>query len=789
MIRSYLKIALRNLLRYKWYSLLSISGLAIGLACGILVALYAQLELSFDQYHAKKDRLYRLAMYVRNSGYPGGGIAKINGPWGPAAKEMFPEIEEVVRFVHYGPVLVASGESRFTETGGLYADQPVFSVFTWNLLSGDPATALKEPNTIVLTKELAEKYFGSSDPLGRTLTLDNTHVVKVTGVMENLPLNSHFTFTFLVSMPSLTNPAKESWTQWNQFYTYLLLRDRAQTGVIEEKLPAMLKTHMGAIADPYKPFLQPITDIHLHSNLFREMQPNSNVSTFVIMIANGLFLVLIGCINFVNLSTARASKRSKEVGVRKVTGADRMMLTQQFIGESLLVTVIAVCIAMMLAELAIPFFNAMADRSMSFGSANWRFYVSVALLTAIVGIGAGSYPAFLLSGFRPVDVLRGHRSGSSGAKLRKILVVLQFAFSAFFLIATGIVYDQLEFIRNKNPGFNQEQLVTIRFGNGALSASLETIKAELLKDPNVMDVSASSGQPSAGDFGIPVEIEGVPANQVPPIRILGVDQDFIRTFQMEIVQGRSFAKEFATDSSSYIINEEAARELGWSDATLHRVAMPAIGRPLSRIIGVVKDFHFRSLHEQIGPILLLIPPREWFALITVRLKPGHIDEALTTLERKWSQFDPHQPFIYTFFDDQFASLHAADRRDGQVLAFFSGLAIVIACLGLFGLAAFSAEQRTKEIGVRKVLGASVTRIAGMLSKESLTLVVVANVLAWPIAYLVMSRWLQGFAYRVELRWWTFFLSGNLVLIIAVLTVIWQAWRAAMANPVEALRYE
>jgi putative ABC transport system permease protein len=786
MFSNSIRIAFRSLLRHKGYSLLNIGGLAVGLTCGILVTLYVLFELSFDQYHANKDRIFRIATQVQGSTY--GSIAKVNGPWGVAAKQEIPEIQEVVRFVKYGSVLVSHAEKRFIETDGLFVDPQVFSVFSWKLLSGDPATALKEPNSVVLTRELAQKYFGSTDAVGKVVTLDNMQAMKVTGVMENVPLNSHFTFTFLVSMSSLTNPDRDSWVRWNQFYTYLLLTSASDAPAVQSKLPGVLKEHMGAQADAYAPFLQPLTSIHLHSNLFREMEPNSNVTTVILMAMIGAFLLLIGCINFVNLTTARAAKRGKEVGIRKVAGANRLTLMRHFIGESLILTLIAVTIALMLAEVVLPLFNELARVKLSLGAGGWEFALAVALLALLVGVGAGWFPALMLSRFRPVEVLKGAWKVTTGARLRKALVILQFAISAFFFVAAGVVRNQLEFIKNTNPGFNEEQLVTIELRNSDLVAKSATMKNELLSDPNIVSVSSSAGQPGF-DFGIPVQIEGVPADQVPPLRVLGVDQDFIHTYQMEMAQGRDFSQKLATDTLAYIINEEAARELGWADPLSHRIGMPVIGRPLAPVIGVVKDFYFRSMHEKIGPILLFISPPSWNSFLTVRLKSSHIDDGLRGLKTTWSKFNAQQPFTYTFFDEQFARLHSTERRTSQILDFFAGLAILLACLGLFGLAAFGAEQRTKEIGVRKVLGASVPSILGLLTREYVLLVVLANVLAWPIAYFAMTQWLQGFAYRIDIGFATFLFAGGIALLIALLTVSFHAIKAATANPVESLRYE
>jgi putative ABC transport system permease protein len=789
MLKNYLKIALRSLRRHKIISFINVIGLAVGIACSALILLYVRHELSFDQYHQNKEQIYRLVSKVQGASYE--AVAKVPGPWSVAAQKDFPEIEKVARFVFFNETLVSRSEKRFYESGGFFADSTTFEVFSFSLLQGNPETALKQPNAIVVTKTFAEKYFGEENALGQTLTFDNQNQYQVTGVMANVPANSHFTFDFLVPMATYASPRRDNW-QWLQFYTYVLLKAGASPQAVAEKFPALLRQNLEAnLAAPYAPYLQPLTDIHLRSHLFREMQPNSDVAYIYIFSAVAGFILLIACINFMNLTTARAATRAKEVGVRKVTGADRLQLVKQFLGEALLISFLALLLALVCIDALLPVFNSLTNRVLTINYfADITLSLSLIGITLVVGLISGSYPAFVLSNFKPVNALKGKLPGSSRTWLRKGLVVFQFAISAFLIIATGIVYNQLDYIQNKKLGFNEEQLVIIPIRDNVVREKYETVKQVLAQHPNVVSVSVSANLPGGSDYGIPYVPEGFPQDKIPPARILVVDQDFVQTFQMELAAGRSFSKEHPTDATAaFMINEEAAKQLGWSDPLGKLIAMPNIQRANSPVIGVLKDFHFRSLHEKIGPLLLFIATPDWYSLFSVRVRPENISETLTFLEKKWAEFDSSHPFTYTFFDAQFGQLHQAEQQMGRLLSYVAILAILIACLGLFGLSAFTAEQRTKEIGVRKVLGASVGNVMLLLSKDFTKLVLLGFIAAAPLAYYAMNQWLQEFAYRTEIGSGVFILSALLALLIAWVTVSYQSIRAALANPVESLRYE
>ena len=789
MLKNYITIALRNLRRHRAFSLINVAGLAVGMACALLIFLYVQDELSYDQHHANKDRLYRLITGRQGASFD--GIAKVSGPWGVAARDALPEVEQVTRFRFFGQTLVSRGDARFYESNAFYTDPSVFDVFSFPLRQGDPETALAEPNAVVLTQSIAKKYFGDENPLGQTLTFDGQADFTVTGVMDDVPTNSHFTFPFLVSMASETDSLQYDWVR-TQFYTYLLLGENTAPETVVEKFPAVLASHVGEeAAAPFAPRLQKITDIHLHSNLFREMQPNANVAYVYIFSAIALFILLIACINFMNLSTARSAQRAREVGVRKASGARRGALIGQFLGESMLMSGIALVLALALVSLLLPAFNTLTGKALTMDLlANTGFLFGVIGVAVFVGVVSGSYPAFVLSSFTPVTVLKGHAQGGGHATLRKGLVVFQFAISAFLIIAAGVVKNQLTFIQSKNLGFNQEQIVTIPIREQPMRQQYETFKQELLKHPGVVSVTASANLPGGSDFGIPIVPEGVVPDDIPPSRILAVDHDFLTTFEMELATGPGFTTERAGDAvSAFLLNEEAARALGWDDPLSKRIGMPVVGVEMSPVVGVVKDFHFRSMHEEIGPLVFFIPTPNWFSVFSVRVRPDNLDETLALMEQTWTTFEPTHPFTYSFLDQQFAQLHQAEAQVSKLLTYATALAIFIACLGLFGLAAFTAEQRTKEIGIRKVLGASVAGIVLLLSKDFARLVALAFVVAAPVAYFAMTRWLDDFAYRADLSWQVFFLAAALALAVALLTVSYQAVRAAVSDPVKALRYE
>lgn len=788
MFQNYFKIAVRVLRRNKGITFINIAGLAVGMLCAAFILLYVRHEWSYDQYHLNKNNIYRLITGVEGASYQ--AIAKVPGAWGITADQDLPEVRSMARFVFLNESLVRRGEKRFYETGGFYADSTVFQIFSFPLLEGNAKTALTRPNTIAVTKDFAQKYFGEEEALGQTLTFDNQNEYEITAILSNVPTNSHFTFDFLVSMATYTNPRRDDW-QWNQYYTYLLLDDNASPEYIATKFSAMLRTHIEEkLAADYTPSLQPLTDIHLHSNLFREIQANSDITSVYLISVVGFFVLLIACVNFMNLTTARATTRAKEVGIRKVSGAGRAHLIKQFLSESALTSIASAIIAVASIELLLPVFNLLIGRQLTFNYFDEKiFLLGFFGLATFVGVVSGWYPAFVLSSFNPSKTLKGKSGGAYGVWLRKSLVVVQFTISAVLMIATSVIYNQLEFIQNKKLGFNEEQLVVIPIRDNVMRGKSESIKRELLNNSNVVSVTVSGNLPGGGDWGIPYEPEGIAQDRVPPMRELVVDYDFVKTFEMEMAAGRTFSHEFSTDASAYIINEEAARQLGWNDPIGKMISMPNIKREKAPVIGVLKDFHFRSMREKISPIMLFIPPQSWFNILTVRIRPQNISQTLAFLESTWNQFDPNHPFAYTFFDEDFARLHHAEGQMARLLGYVAGLAIFIACMGLFGLSAFTAEQRTKEIGIRKILGASTGSIVTLLSRDFTSLAFAGFLVSVPLAYFAMNRYLENFAYRVEIGAGVFIAAGVVAVIIAWLTVSFQSIKAASANPVNALKYE
>ncbi len=789
MFQSYLKVAFRNLIKNKGYTLINITGIAVGFACCLLIGLYVQSELSFDKYHEHHPNLFRLANHVEGGSYAN-GIAKVSDPWGPEAKKTIPEVEEMCRFVFYGQALVKYEDELNYEGGGLYADPSVFKMFSWNLLEGDPETALSEPNSIVLTKRLADKYFQNENPIGKTLNFDNQIDRKVTAVLEDVPLNSHFRFRYLAPLEDHTHPDRGKWSHWNQFYTYLQLEERADIKMVETKLDAMLAQHLEEdLSDAWTPFLQPITDIHLTSNLHREMAANSDINYIYIFSLIALFILIIACTNIVNLSTARATHRAKEVGVRKVTGASKGILIRQFIGESMLVCVFAAVLAIMLAELMLKPMNAILGSQLDLNlMENMELTAGLVIVTFLTSLISGGYPAFILSNFRPANVLKGNLNFTGNSGLRRGLVIFQFAIATFLIIGTLVVNNQLHYIQNKNLGFNKDQIINVPMQAATTNQKAATIKDKLLKIPGVLKVSTSANRPGGSDYGVPAKAVGVPDDQQPSMRCLVIDEDFLDTYEMEIAQGRGFSKEMSTDTAAYLINETAAKQLGWDNIEGKQIEMPAVGRAAGSVVGVVKDFHFRSMHEKIAPLYFFVEPT-WFSQFSIKIDASKLNETLAVLEQKWQELEPGYPFAYRFFDQSYGSLHAAEQSTASIIKWFTFLAIFITCLGLFGLSTYTAESRTKEIGIRKVLGASVGNIIGMMSKEVLILVGMAIVVAAPLAFWASSNWLQSYAYTMDLSANTFIYAGILAILIALFTVSYHSIRSALTNPIESLRYE
>jgi len=804
MIRNYLKTAWRNLVRNKAFSFINIFGLSIGISVCFVIMLYVQDELSYDRFNEKADQIVRILFKANVNG---GKIneATVMPPTAAALKAEYPEVLEATRLRTAGRPKVAYGNKIFNEADFAFVDSNFFKVFTLPLLKGNASTVLLQPNTVVITQELANKYFGTEEPIGKILSFNGgADLFKVTGVMSKMPVNSHFHFDMFGSMAGLEEARRTSWMESN-FFTYLVLPKGYNYKKLEAKLPGMVEKYMGpqilqAMGMSLSQFrtkgnelgftLQPLKDIHLHSFNSYEMEPGGDVRYVYIFSAIALFMLLIACINFINLSTAGASKRAKEVGVRKVLGSEKSQLVQQFLTESVLLTFIALLISSILVQLALPVFNELSGKNLSIGF-NIKPISTLLVLGLLVGILAGIYPAFFLSSFKPIAVLKGKVSaGTKRLGLRSGLVVFQFFISVSLIIGTIIVYQQMKFIRNKKLGYDKEQLLVIP-NSWALGKNEKIFKEQLLRDPRVANVTISGYKPAG-----PSNINNAMAypegkdNQIMKTLEYHVDEQYIPTMGMQLAAGRNFSAEYATDSAAIIINETAARAFGWGNN--------AIGQRITRqnstrgnnfsytVVGVVKDFHFRSLHEAITPLLMVLEP-EWGVI--VKVKSPQVAGLLHTMKQQWESFNTGEPFEYAFMDDLYNKTYTAEQKTGSILNIFALLTILVACMGLFGLVTYTAEQRTKEISIRKVLGATVTQVTYMLSKEFLKLVLIACLVAFPLAYWVMDRWLQDFAYRIHIGWWIFALAAIAALVIALLTISFRAIKAALANPVKSLRTE
>ena len=799
MFKNYLTIALRNIVRNKTYSFINISGLAVGMAACLLILLYVEHELSYDRFHEKSSQIYRVVYQSPGHFYMGRDhVAVTSAPLAPALMNEFPEVIHATRI--YKQSLFGRGEllsyedKRFYENRFYWGDANIFNVFSFPLVRGNPETALQEPHSIVISEKMASKYFGDQEPLGRVLTYDNKHDFIITGIMKDVPDNSHLQFDFLASFSFLQEINKyiDNWGN-KSYYTYVLLDKNTSRVEFEKKISTLVEKYRGEDfrsenRTPLIYYLQSLSSIHLQSHLNFEIEPTANIQQIYLFVVIGFIILIIGCINYMNLSTARSVNRAREVSLRKVAGAQRHQLIWQFIGESLILSLIALFLAAVLVELFLPIFNSFIDKNIqSKYFDNPEYLITLLGLGIVVGLIAGSYPAFFISSFKPATVLKGElKSGSKGTLFRNILVVAQFLTSIIFIISTIIIYKQTEYIKYKNLGFNREQVIVIPFRHASISGNPESIKNELLRNPNIRGVTFSSWLPNnIKTLRGPITWEGKDEDAKIDFYHVEVDHDFIDMFEIELAEGRNFSKEYSTDRQEYILNETALERIGWETALDKQFGLG--GSEVGSVIGVVNDFHFHSLHFEIEPLMITLG--EWQSYISVKTYIHNISETINYLETTWKKYLPEHPIEYFFLDDDFEKMYQSEIRLAKAFRYFTFLAIIIASFGLFCLASFTTEQRTKEIGIRKVAGASVGQIVGLLCKEFIILVLIANVIAWPVAWYAMSRWLENFAYRIDLGLGTFILAGLLALVIALATVSYQAIKAATANPVEALRYE
>jgi putative ABC transport system permease protein len=803
MLKNYIKIAWRNLLRSRIFSIINIAGLALGLTTCILIVLYVVDEISYDRFHENASRIYRVNEDLKL----GDNAVQYAVAMAPLAQTLikdFPEVENAARLLKTS-LSIKKGEKFLIENDAVFADPSVFDVFTIPLIHGSKASALTEPNTIVLSQSSALRYFNKVNIVGQSLTIPGFGIFKITGVIEDIPRQSHFKADFMMSMSTWRDSRSTGWLQSN-YNTYVLLRKGASPKQLESKFPQLLKDKSGAEMQQavgmdvdqfekkgnfFRLNLMPLTAIHLHSNMTGELGANGTVQYVYIFSAIALFILLIACFNFINLSTARSSNRAREVGVRKVLGSPRRLLIGQFLTESILVTSAATVIAVIATLILLPAFNTFSGKEIAINTDTFGWFILALIVTIlVVGFIAGAYPALFLSRFQPVEVLKGKlATGFKGSKLRSFLVVFQFSISVFLIIGTLVVYNQLRYIQSRDLGYNRNQVLVIK-NAFALKDQAQAFKQEIKKLTGVVNVTLSGFLPVSGNRGTDVFFKDAtkdPKQSMFP-QIWRIDEDYVKTLDMKIVAGRNFSSQMGTDSSAIIINESAARFLGFTDPLnkiLYRADNEVI-KPFT-IIGVVKDFNFNSLRENISPVVMHLNKDN--GSLAIRVQGSNLPALINQIKNTWDKLAPATQLEYSFMDADFEATYRTEQRMGQLFIIFTTLAIIIACLGLFGLSAYAAEQRTREIGIRKVLGASIPVLVKMLSVDFIKLVIIAILIATPLAWFIMQNWLQDFAYRISIAWWILAVAAVTAILIALVTIGFQALKAALTNPVKSLRTE
>jgi putative ABC transport system permease protein len=816
MLRNYFTIAFRNLSKHKFFTAINAAGLAIGIASCLVIMLYVINELSFDRHFGHAERVYRLDSEIEFNGNHH-SLAVAPAPAADAMLNDFPEVEASVHFRTLGSRLIRAEKSteNIKEDRIACVSEGIFKVFPLDLIAGNQATALKDPQSLILSQSTAEKYFADANPIGQTLILENREMYKVSGVFPDLPRNTHFHFDVLLSMEGHEESKNNMWLS-NNFNTYILLREGSSPNELSMKFPAMIETYLGpqvtAVFGPdftlekyysagnkFVFSLMPVTRIHLHSDLKGEMGVNSDITYVYLFSAVALFILGIATINFMNLSTARSANRAKEVGVRKVLGSLRSHLVRQFLTESILLSVFSFILALGITVIAIPYFNVLAGVEISIPFAQPRFIFLMFLAALFIGVLAGLYPSLFLSAFKPVNVLKGKLSlGMKSGAVRSGLVVFQFVISIFLIVATITVQKQLSYIQNKKLGFTKDQVVVLH-DTHVLGSQTEAFKQRLLASPSITHASTSAFLPIAGWGRHDTSFwpEGMQASQenLTSMQYWTVDHDYIETLGMNVVAGRNFSPEFPSDSSAVIINEAAARKFGFENPLGQRIVtfdfssgvIDASKTLTYTIVGVVENFHFESLRQNITPLCLQLGSST--AHMSFRFQSADTQDVIALLETNWKSMAPGQPFQYSFLDDAFGKMYASEQRLGSIFGIFAVLAIIIACLGLFALTAFTAEQRTKEIGIRKVLGASIGSIVVLLSKEFGKLILIAFVLSLPISWFAVDWWLQHYTFKAEVGVTIYLLSGVAAFVVAWLTMGYQSVKAAICNPVDSLRSE
>ncbi len=807
MIKNYIKTAFRNLMKNKGFTFINVFGLTLGLATCLLIVFYVFDELSYDRYNSKADRIFRVNNEIKFGGMEN-SYAVTGAPAAAALKADFPEIEQVARLRNRGGNQVRKGNQNIQEDMMVYADNSIFDVFTLPMLQGDPTKALAAPHAMVITENMAKKYFGRVNAVGETLTINDSIRYKITGIIKNIPAQSHFHFDFFMSMPTLAESRETTWFN-NNFSTYVLLRPGTDPETFRAKLPAFIVRHAGAelqalLHKDFKTFekdggyfrynIIPLTDLHLRSASIDEIEPNGNISYVYIFSATAIFILLIACVNFMNLSTARSANRAKEVGVRKVLGSPRKALIAQFLTESILVTLAGAILAVLAAWGFLGLFNQISGKQLVVtGQILGWLLPAMLIIIVVVGCLAGSYPALFLSGFQPIQVLKGKLAGGfKGSGLRSILVVVQFAISIFLIVGTLVISNQLRYIQNKDLGYKRDHILVVQ-NTWALGNAAKAFKDEVKQLSDVQGASFSNALPTDPNTNSTTYFKDPVIDQKRSILTYdwSVDEDFVPTLGIKMIAGRNFQKDMKTDTAAVVINESFAKMLGYANPIDQPIYAPGdanFSKTVKlRIIGVVKDFNFKSLRDNVSPMLFNL--NQGSSQLSVRINSANIPALLDKIKTKWKDLSPNRQFSYSFLDDNFDALYRAEQRTGAISIAFTTLAIIIACLGLFGLAAYAAEQRTKEIGIRKVLGANMSIIVGMLSKDFIKLVLIAIVIAVPAGWWAMHSWLQSFAYRQEIQWWVPVVAGTAAIAIAFITISFQSIKAALTNPVKSLRSE
>ncbi|NQV41872.1 MAG: ABC transporter permease [Candidatus Marinimicrobia bacterium] len=790
MISNYLKITLRYLWRHKVYSFINIFGLAVGLSCALLIMMWVQDELSYDQFHSKSDNIYRIE---QDQVYDGAKYHVNVTPWPcvPSWKEEIPEVIDATRAGNVGGRSFRYGENSFVENNVIAVDPSFFSIFDFELLRGDAATVLNDPFSVIIAEKTAEKYFGDKDPIGEVLTVDAQFDLTVSGVMEKAPRNTSFAPAMVVSIDFAKDLGdyNESWGS-NSIRSYALITDNADLSEVNRKLTEVVNNHRDDESlTTYMANL--FTRIHLHGYFGFGDNSQALMRLYIFSIIAG-FVLLIACINFMNLSTARSANRAREIGIRKVVGAYRKDLIIQFLGESLLLTLFAVMLSLVMIIYLLPAFNSISGKTFD-GSVllQSNFILGLMLITLITGLFAGSYPAFFLSAYRPINVLKGNTSQGNSQTLRKALVILQFTLSITLIIATIVVNQQLNFSKNKDLGFDKENVISLNI-SGSKKDNYDALRVELLQYPQILGITASSHRPTnIGSNSGGADWDGKDPEQTLIVSASSVDYGYTETLRIPIIEGRSFSREYGSDlandsgGGAFLINQEFAKLIGKASMVDQTLRFVGVEGP---VIGVINDFHFKSMRQKIEPLALFIAPK-WFSNALIRLNPGDETQALAIVQKVWDQVYPGMPFAYEFIDQDYEMMYRGERAIEQLVKSLAILAVLLAYLGLFGLASFSAEQRKKEIGIRKVLGASMAHLIALLTLQFVKWALIACTISFPLAYYGISKYLQSFAYRVDVGPAPFLIAGGLAIFITLLTVGFQAAKASLANPVDSLKYE